>query len=309
MFNKKLKFKVLVSHRSGSVAALEGPKDVTEHMIRFVSDMLETWCLVCVLKCQNEPAEIALQNAPVRTRQFKTISRNMPRYSHGSLGHCESAIKEVEKQIRATLFQLYADHNCNSDKFPAELPIFSWRARHAAWTLPRYAIKADGQTPFFKLMSKDHHGGISKFSELVCFRIPAKQPKLAEQRKEAHWLGKSERSDEHVLAIKGSTCSARAIRRKPREEQWNLDNVKAVLVRLWEWRVCTEFGAPLTRQKYITNQMLDEHDEYHFAQNAPWAQEHIRPSVERDPRPSGSKSLLKQKLQIVLMTAYQWVQT
>ena len=43
MFNKKLKFKVLVSHRSGAVAALDGPKDVTEHMVRFVCDMLETW--------------------------------------------------------------------------------------------------------------------------------------------------------------------------------------------------------------------------------------------------------------------------
>ena len=43
MFNKKLKVKVLVSHRSGSVAALEGPKDVTECMVRFVCDMLETW--------------------------------------------------------------------------------------------------------------------------------------------------------------------------------------------------------------------------------------------------------------------------
>ena len=43
MFNKKLKFKDLMSHRSGAVAALEGPKDVTEHMVRFVCDMLETW--------------------------------------------------------------------------------------------------------------------------------------------------------------------------------------------------------------------------------------------------------------------------
>ena len=125
MFNKKMKFKVFVSRRSGAVAALEGPKDVTEHMVRFVCDMLETWSFgVCVLKCQNEPAEIALQNAVVRTRQFMTIPRNTPRYSHGSLGHCESAIKEVEKQIRATLFQMYADYNCNSDKFSAELPIF-----------------------------------------------------------------------------------------------------------------------------------------------------------------------------------------
>ena len=38
MLNKKLKFKVLVSHRGGTVAALEGPKD--EHMVRFVCVML-----------------------------------------------------------------------------------------------------------------------------------------------------------------------------------------------------------------------------------------------------------------------------
>ena len=39
------------SHRSGAVAALEGPKDVTEHMVRFVCDMLETWGFgVCALK-------------------------------------------------------------------------------------------------------------------------------------------------------------------------------------------------------------------------------------------------------------------
>ena len=79
---------------------------------------------MCVLKCQNEPAEFGLQNAVVRTMQFKTMPRKTPRYSHSSLVHCESAIKEVEKQIRATLFQMYADYNCNSDKCPEELPIF-----------------------------------------------------------------------------------------------------------------------------------------------------------------------------------------
>ena len=62
-----------------------------------------------------------------------------------------------------------------------------------------------------------------------------------------------------MLAIRGSTYSARGIRRKPREEQWNLESVKAVLVSPWELRVRTEFDAPLTRQKYINNQMLDQH--------------------------------------------------
>ena len=75
--------------------------------------------------------------------------------------------------------------------------MFSWLVCHAAWTLTRYAILAVGQMPFFKLMSKDYLGEFEKFSKLVWFRLPAKQPKLAEQWKEAHWVGKSERSEEH----------------------------------------------------------------------------------------------------------------
>ena len=62
------KFKVLVSHSNGSVVPMEGPKDVTGYMVRFVCDMLETWGSgVCILKCQNDTVEIALQNAVVRT--------------------------------------------------------------------------------------------------------------------------------------------------------------------------------------------------------------------------------------------------
>ena len=57
-------------------------------------------------------------------------------------------------------------------------------------------------------------------------------------------------------------CSGSEVRlmfRKPRDEQWNLESVKGVLVSPWELPVRTEFDAPLTRQKYITNQMLDQH--------------------------------------------------
>ena len=90
MANKKLRFKVLVNHNSGSVATLKRPKDVTEYMVRFVCGRLETWRFgVRSLKCQNETAQITLQNAVVRTRQVKTILRNTPWYSQGSLGHCE----------------------------------------------------------------------------------------------------------------------------------------------------------------------------------------------------------------------------
>ena len=144
---------------------------------------------------------------------------------------------------------------------------------------------------------------LAKFSELVWFRILAKQLKLAEQWKEAHWVGKSERSDEHLLAIRGSTSSARTIRRKPREEHWNLESVKAALECPWELRVCTEFDAPVRRQKYITNQKCwTSMDERRFAH---WVQDHIRPSVKRDSKQFGAKNLLKQQFQIVLKRKLQ----
>ena len=149
-------------------------------------------------------------------------------------------------------------------------------------------------------MSKDYHGEIAKFSELVWFRILAKQPKLAEQWKEAHWVGKSERSDEHLLAVRGSTYSARAIRRKPREERWNLRSVTAVLV-----SPCVQ---SLTRhsQDRSTSRIIcwTSMDERRFAPDAHGVQDHIRPSAERGSRQFVPKNLLKQKLH-ELLTPYQ----
>ena len=98
--------------------------------------------------------------------------------------------------------------------------------RHAAWTLTRYALKADGQTSL--LMSKDYHSEVAKLTGL-------------ESRNDLMNI---------LLAIRGSTFSARASRRKPRGGQRNLESVKAVLCSSWELRVHTEFDAPLTRQKY-----------------------------------------------------------
>ena len=52
-----------MSHRSGAVAALEGPKDVTEYSVRVGCDRLDEWrSVVCSLKGQNETAEITLLN-------------------------------------------------------------------------------------------------------------------------------------------------------------------------------------------------------------------------------------------------------
>ena len=57
-----------------------------------------------------------------------------------------------------------------------------------------------------------------------------------------------------------SRSEARLIQpERSRDEQRNSVSVKALLVSPWGTRVRTEPDAPLTGQKYIRNQMLDQH--------------------------------------------------
>ena len=69
------------------IAAMTGPKEVTEDRVRVSDDRLDEWRLgACSLKCQNETTERTLQNTVDQTRRLKTIPRNTPRYSHDGLG-------------------------------------------------------------------------------------------------------------------------------------------------------------------------------------------------------------------------------
>ncbi len=97
------------------------------------------------LKCQNETAKITLQNTIATTRRVKTIARNTLRYSQDNLGHCESFIKEVWKQIHVFISHTWtAGYQCDRD-------------RYATWTITRYAINAEEQKSVFKLTNKDYH--------------------------------------------------------------------------------------------------------------------------------------------------------
>ena len=72
----------------------------------------------------------------------------------------------MENQTRVLIFQtLKADHKCDGD-------------RRAAWTITQCTVKAEEQTSFFKLMSKNHHGEVVKTAELSRFCSIAKQSKL-----------------------------------------------------------------------------------------------------------------------------------
>ena len=161
-------------------------------------------------------------------------------------------------------------------------------------------FKADGETSFFKLMSKDYHGEVAKFSELVWFRILAKQPKLAEQMREANWVGKLERSDEHLLAISWFDLFS----------QSDSEKTTGRTVEFGECQSCVGelLGAASAHRARRTDHKTEVHHEPNVGpalsntalyNDAHWVQDHIRPIVERDSSLFGPRSLLKQKFQSV----------
>ena len=128
-----------------------------------------------------------MRNIVDQTRRVNTIPRNTTRYAHDSLAHCESSIKEVEKQIRVFIAHTWrAHHKCDSD-------------RHVAGMSKQCIVNAEEPTSLSKWMSKDYRGEVAKFVELSWFHSIAKQSKLAEQWKDVHWVRKLKRADEQLL--------------------------------------------------------------------------------------------------------------
>ena len=122
----------------------------------------------------------------------------------------------MKKQTRAIFHTLVADHKFDND-------------RHA-WTITHNTFNANEQKSFLKLSREIIR------TDLVSLSCQAEAGRV--ERSSLGW--KVEASDEHVFAINGSTHSTRTIRRTSREEQWNLDSVKAVLIRSWELKVSTK---------------------------------------------------------------------
>ena len=185
-----------------------------------------------------------------------------------------------------------ADHKCDSD-------------RHVDWTITQCTVNTEEQTSFFKWMSRDYHGEVAKFAELSWFHSIAKQSKLAEKWKDAHRDGKLTRADEQLLVLRGWTRSARAGRRQARDERRTLDSVKAVFNRFQELKESAEIDTSVDRQKYITHQVLDEHSRAPLCTKCAWnTGAHCRARFVI----IWTNSLLEQKLQVTLWTAYCRVQ-
>ena len=135
---------------------------------KLVKDMQELGLGHAIVKTDGEPAIVALQNRIQALREGRTVPRNPPAYSPQSNGPCEKAAQDVSAQLRTVLLALEARLGTHID---AKLPIVQWALEHSTFLLNKYAVGADGMTPYERQTGRKRRRAIVEFGEIVLAKL------------------------------------------------------------------------------------------------------------------------------------------
>ena len=169
-----------------------------------------------IFRIDGEPAIRALGVAIQHARSEQTVVECPPKHSSPSMGPGENMNKELCGLVRC--FRIYLREKAKME-ITTESPLLPWLVRHCGWILSRYTVRSDGRTGYSRLKGREYTAGISIFGEAIWYKLPktADLTKLDDRWRTATWLGKSDRSDEHIIgletgAVLGTTSSTESRR-------------------------------------------------------------------------------------------------
>ena len=180
------------------------------YMARAVIMLMKQLCHKKVgLRHDGEPAMVELASRIQTARKqhgLDIVLQKVPEYSHQSNGSVEKANDLVQKQVRTLRFDL--EERAGLTMLPTS-PVWTWMVRHSAWTLARYAVKANGRTARQDGFATDYRGEICPFGEVVMAKRNVSDSgaiqgggrlmKADTAWDKAVWLGRSDGTDEHLV--------------------------------------------------------------------------------------------------------------
>ena len=170
------------------------------------------------------------------------------------MGPVENMNKELCGLVRC--FCIYLREKAKME-MATESTLLPWLVRHCAWILSRYAARADGGTGCSRLKVREYTSGIATFAEAIWYKLPktADLTKLNDRFRTAIWLGKSDRSDEHINGLENGAVLARSVRRIVEGKRWNGRALKMVTGPPWNPRT----GEVAARRRYITRALVERY--------------------------------------------------
>ena len=112
-----------------------------------------------------------------------------------------------------------------------------------------HRVRSDGQTAYERLKGRFYGGKVAMFGECLWYRTPdAMQLSSLERRwTTCIWVGKKQKSDEHIIIVGNEVRPARSVRRKVAGKRWNTKMPEKVLCTPWLPRLGP--GTPANRPK------------------------------------------------------------
>ena len=169
--------------------------------------------------------------------------RNCHRVSTQVFLAVENMNKELFGLVRC--FRIYLREKAKME-VTTESPLLPWLVRHCGWILSRYAVKAEGRTGYSRLKRREYTAGISIFAEAIWYKLPmsADLRKLDDRWRTAIWLGKSDRSGEHIIGLETGAPLARSGHERA---------LQMVTETPWHPRP----GEVVVRRRYITRALIE----------------------------------------------------
>ena len=135
------------------------------------------------LKCDGEPALVAIQHEVVKRRPFETLLENCPAGDSQANGIAERAVQTIAQQVRVLRHSL----QCKLGAIvPGSHAITCWLVEHAADLLNKYQLGEDGRTAYHRLRGKSWYHELVEFGEKVHYKVNLKNISR-EQKVEARW--------------------------------------------------------------------------------------------------------------------------
>ena len=151
-------------------------------------------------------------------------------------------------------FRIYLREKAKME-ITTESPLLPWLVRHCGWILSRYAVRADGRTGYSRLKGREYTAGVPIFGEAIWYKLPKTDDltKLDDRWRTVIWLGKSDRSDGHIIGLETGAVLARSFRRKVEGKRWNERAQRIVTGTPWNPRP----GEVVVRRRYITRALIE----------------------------------------------------
>lgn len=105
-----------------------------------------------------------------------------------------------------------------------------WLVKHAPWLYNRCLIYSDGQTSCERRWSRRYNRSICELAETLLYRPSRRElPKADVQWHYGSCLGRCTQSDEHYIGTPEGVMRTRDIKRLPKSEQYQVDNLRKVV--------------------------------------------------------------------------------